>query len=205
MTGLPANAGTATQPVPQRGAHGRRRPLACGRRLATAAGPRAAVASIVPPARGSPDGCGCGVWRTPGRGPVESHSRRPAGARPPLVSTVADRLARWLSGIEQCPVLQRFSARAEGQAQSGGWSGGPRVDATAYNLAARCRAQPANGEGRGHPPLGDSSGRSRVDVPHGERSHRDVHRLRPCNRRRRWRKFISARSSRPPLLNGGTA
>jgi hypothetical protein len=58
-------------------------------------------ASVVPPARGSLGRCGCGVWLTPSQGPGESHSRRLARARPPLVSTVADRRARSLSGIEQ--------------------------------------------------------------------------------------------------------
>ena len=41
------------------------------------------------------------MWLTPSQGPGESHSRRLASAHPPLVSTVADRLVRCLSGIAQ--------------------------------------------------------------------------------------------------------
>ena len=59
------------------------------------------------------------MWLTPSQGPGESHSRRLASRRPPLISTVANRLARCLSGIEQLPAhAQAALEQAAGEERS---------------------------------------------------------------------------------------
>ena len=82
------------------------------------------TSSTVPAARGSLGRCGCGAWRTSSLGPGASHSRRLASAFPPLVSTVADRLAHCLSGIEQ------LSAHAQAALQQAADDTRPTLSAT---------------------------------------------------------------------------